>query len=183
MCQHCSQKAPSKISDIDYWRTVWKVFEAFFLADLEKPWKTDQGHCGGNLGEGAWARFFFHTVSFPEIFVPKTNKPWSLGGIHTLNSQKQTNRIWDNEKDISTRISDFQQIPERKICVIFSSHQCGCTCVGDSTIICTDGPPAIQKPDLDMWLFSFSATFLLFKFSCIFRPDLTWRHWQMPALN
>ena len=79
---------------------MWKVFEAFFLGDVEKPWKTDQGHCGGNLGEGAWARFFFHTVSFPEIFVPKTNKPWSLGGIHTLNSQKQTNRIWDHEKDI-----------------------------------------------------------------------------------
>ena len=48
-------------------RTEWKVFGAFFgrfRKENGESLETDQGHCGGNLGEGSWARFSFHVGTF-----------------------------------------------------------------------------------------------------------------------
>ena len=48
-------------------RFLWDLEKA----DAKKPSKTDQGHCGGNLGEGIVSQVSLHIVTFhTHFFVP-----------------------------------------------------------------------------------------------------------------
>ena len=63
-----------KLGELLHGPSFWS-FERFLWdlekADAKKPSKTDQGHCGGNLGEGILSQVSFHIVTFhTHFFVP-----------------------------------------------------------------------------------------------------------------
>ena len=56
-----SRICPSSSSD---WVKSFGAFFVRFRKENGESLETDQGHCGGNLGEGSWARFSFHVGTF-----------------------------------------------------------------------------------------------------------------------
>ena len=132
-------------------RFLWDLEKA----DAKKPSKTDQGHCGGNLGEGILSKFPSTSSLSTHTFLCQQKLFWKSLTIRWPRwASSNSLGIYNKTQDISY----FKPISEKyfpfsvgvrdiiALAFVIISSQWRRTGVRDSTIICTDaGSPTIQK--------------------------------------